>query len=168
MEVEKRVAGAAEKIAHIAAYTVVATPMYRAEAAPQNEVENGYVRAFEHCAYLIRRQSRFHKLRTEITAKAVRSVVQVMRVVQKPGVDIRADRTKGDSDVGKWPCNHAASASASRDAIYYWGCPGNRDDFTEIAMGYSSTIARHAAIRPIKQRRGFDVVRIQGPVPVTG
>lgn len=35
-------------------------------------------------------------------------------------------------------------------------------------MGYSDTVAGHAAIGAIKKRGGFNVMCIQRPVPVTG
>lgn len=144
-------------------------PRYpRGDADAQYLVEDGDVGGAKKSANLVRGQSLFRDFGSEIAAQAMWPVVQVVRVVHKTGVYIQADRTERDGSVGKRARNHASSASARRINSHYRGPAGKRDGFSVFTVGYSNTVAGHAAIGTIKKWGGFNVVCIQRPVPVTG
>lgn len=170
MQVEDRVGRAGEKISHITTNSLMASvmrPLHRRTGADgQYLVEDGYVGTAEKTTHTIRGQSIFYDFRTEIAAQAVGLVVQVVRVANNPGVEIGADRAKRDGGVGKWSSNHAPPASARRDDYQYRGSARKCEDFANITVGDSDTIAGHTSIGPIKNRGGFNVLCIQCPVPV--
>lgn len=173
MQVEDWVARAGPEIAHVAADALMTTAMKslhhsRCVAEVDQPVEVGDVGAAEERAHVVRGQSRFYNPGTEITAQTMRLVVQLVRVVKSLRVEIRAERTKRNCDICKWARNYAPSTSASKNYSHYCREARKRGNFADIVVRYRDTVAGHAAIRPIKERRSFNVVRIQRPVPVAG
>lgn len=170
MQVKYRVTRAGEKISHITTDSLMARAVRslhrRTEADAQSLVEDGHVGTVEKNPHIIRGQTYFYSLGTEIAAQAVGLVVQVVRVANKPRVEIGADLAKSNGDVGKWASNHTPPASARRDDYQYRGPARKCEDFAEITVGYSDTIAGHAGIGPIEKWGGFNVMCIQSPVPV--